>query len=86
MKFANDISALGPREFAGQAKLCGTALARGHARAGDPARISGYLGNGDPFDRAVTAFAEAYADQTVRDYQALVRAIKRGRIAAEIDV
>ncbi|MGA8711020.1 MAG: DUF2252 domain-containing protein [Thermoplasmata archaeon] len=86
MKFANDISALGPREFAGQAKLCGTALARGHARTGDPARISGYLGNGDPFDRAVTAFGEAYADQTVSDFAALVRAIKRGRLAAQVDV
>jgi uncharacterized protein (DUF2252 family) len=86
MKFANDISALGPREFAGQAKLCGTALARGHARTGDPAGISGYLGNGDQFDRAMTMFAESYADQTARDYRALLLAVKRGRVAATVDV
>jgi len=86
MKFSNDISALGPREFAGQGKLCGEALARAHARTGDPARISGYLGNGDSFDRAVTAFAEAYADQTERDHQALLKAINKGRVSAEVDV
>jgi uncharacterized protein (DUF2252 family) len=86
MRFSNDISALGLREFAGQAKLCGDALARAHARTGDPARISGYLGNGNSFDRAITAFAEAYADQTERDYQVLLKAIKKGRVSAEVDV
>jgi len=86
MKFSNDISALGLREFVGQAKLCGTALARAHARTGDPARIAGYLGSGNAFDRAVTEFAESYADQTARDYRELLRAIKRGRIASRVDV
>ena len=86
MKFSNDISALGPREFAGQAKLCGTALARAHARTGDPAKIAGYLGSRDAFDEAVMAFAEAYADQTARDYRALVKAVKSGRLSAEVDV
>ncbi len=86
MKLSNDISALGPGEFAGQAKLCGTALARAHARTGDPARISGYLGSGDAFDKAITSFAEAYADQTQRDYQALLKAVKKGRVSAVVDV
>ena len=86
MKFANDISALGPREFAGQAELCGTALARAHARTGDPAGIAGYLGNRDVFDEAVLAFSDAYADQTQRDYEAFQKAIKKGRIAARVDV
>jgi uncharacterized protein (DUF2252 family) len=86
MKFSYDISALGLREFVGQAKLCGTALSRAHARTGDPARISGYLGNKGLFDEAVTTFAEAYADQTRRDYEALLDAIKKGRVAAEVDV
>lgn len=86
MKFAYDISTLGPRQFIGQAELCGTALARGHARTGDPAQISGYLGNRVLFDEAVTAFAEVYADQTERDHRALVKAIKRGRVVARVDV
>ena len=86
MKFSYDISSLGPREFTGQAELCGTALARAHARTGDPAQISGYLGTGPAFDRAVTEFAEAYADQTERDYATLRQAIRRGRVAAAVDV
>ena len=80
MKFSYDISTLGPRELVGQAELCGTALARAHARTGDPARISGYLGKGDAFDEAVTRFAEAYADQTERDYEAMLEAIRKGRL------
>jgi hypothetical protein len=86
MKFSYDLSTLGPRQFLGQAKLCGTALARAHARTGDPAQISGYLGNRGVFDEAVTAFAESYADQTQRDYRALLIAIKKGRVAADVDV
>jgi uncharacterized protein (DUF2252 family) len=86
MTFSYDISTLGPREFIDQAKLCGTALARGHARTGDPAAISGYLGNRDVFDRAVTTFAEAYADQTQRDYHTLLKAIKKGRLPSRVDV
>ncbi|MGA8542342.1 MAG: DUF2252 domain-containing protein [Thermoplasmata archaeon] len=82
MKFSSDIGSLGPRAFLGQAELCGTALAHAHARTGDPASISGYLGDRDVFDRAVGKFAEAYADQTARDYRALLRAIKQGRLPA----
>ncbi|MGP8016840.1 MAG: DUF2252 domain-containing protein [Thermoplasmata archaeon] len=86
MNFSYDLATLGPREFVGQAELCGAVLARAHARTGDPARISGYLGNKGLFDEAVTTFAEAYADQTQRDYRALLDAIKKGRVAAEVDV
>jgi uncharacterized protein (DUF2252 family) len=86
MKFSSDISALGPKAFRGQAELCGNALARGHARSGDPAGISGYLGAGDAFDSAVADFAEAYADQNEKDYHALLNAVKRGRIPARTGV
>jgi uncharacterized protein (DUF2252 family) len=86
MKFSYDISTLGPREFVGQAELCGTALARAHARTGDPAQISGYLGSGAAFDRAVTAFAEAYADQTERDHATFRKAVRSGRIPAAVDL
>jgi hypothetical protein len=50
-------------------------LARAHARSGDGAAISGYLGTGDRFDGAVADFAEAYADQTEADYAAFVRTV-----------
>ena len=56
------------------------ALARAHARSGQSGVISGYLGKSDRCDRAVTAFAMDYADQNERDYEALQRAVREGRI------
>jgi len=67
-------------------ELCGWALARGHARSGEPATIAGYLGEDDEFDRAMGAFAEAYADQTERDFDAFSGAIKSGRLTAQTGV
>ena len=64
------------------ASLCGRTLARAHARAGDPAMVSGYVGNSSAFDEAITDFAVAYADQTERDWSSFLAAIKAGRIVA----
>jgi uncharacterized protein (DUF2252 family) len=61
-------------------KLCGWALALAHAKSGDAAMISGYLGKSDEFDQAMVQFAFAYADQTEQDYQALDAAAASGRI------
>ncbi|WP_327324555.1 DUF2252 domain-containing protein [Streptomyces sp. NBC_01210] len=63
--------------------LCGTTLARAHARSGDRIAIAAYLGNNDSFDRALAEFAELYADQNERDHQALTDAARSGRITAE---
>ena len=49
-----------------------------------PALIAGYLGKGDAFDEAVEKFAVAYADQTERDYAALLKAIRAGGIRARL--
>lgn len=54
------------------AAVCGETLARGHARAGDPAVIAGYIGTSTRFDFAVARFAQDYANQTDRDWEALV--------------
>ncbi len=67
------------------AELCGWTLARAHARSGDAATISGYLGKSDNFDQAIGAFALAYADQTERDHTALVEAVNAGRVKAIIE-
>jgi uncharacterized protein (DUF2252 family) len=67
------------------ARICGWTLARAHAKSGDAATISGYLGKGDIFDRAMGAFALAYADQTQEDHEALVKAIRSGRVRAIAD-
>jgi uncharacterized protein (DUF2252 family) len=63
-------------------RLCGGTLARAHARWGDRIAIASYLGKGDTFDRAVAAFAAAYADQNERDYETFLAAVRSGRLAA----
>ena len=68
------------RALADYGEWCGWALARAHAKSGDAATISGYLGNSSRFDDAVSNFAVAYADQNERDYQALLEAIRAGKI------
>jgi uncharacterized protein (DUF2252 family) len=66
--------------------LCGWTLAKAHARSGDAIAIGSYLGSGGVFDKAMAAFAEAYADQNERDHAALAQAVKSGRVAAETGV
>jgi hypothetical protein len=64
----------------------GWTLARAHARSGDRIAIAAYLGKSDTFDQAVTEFAEGYADQTERDYNALRDPVASGRVSAQTGV
>jgi len=82
MKYSINIAGLRPVGMQLYAETCAWALARAHARSGNPATIAGYLGPGDRFDQAVATFAVSYADQTVRDHAALVDAVRSGRVAA----
>lgn len=66
--------------------VCSFCLARAHARTGDCAWISGYLGKGTVFDEAVADFAIAYADQTEQDYQLLVEAVNNGQVVAQTGI
>jgi hypothetical protein len=75
MKASVSVEKLRPNELAEYASACGTALAQGHARSGDPTAIAAYLGSGDAFDKAIGEFAVAYAAQTERDYAAYVAAL-----------
>jgi uncharacterized protein (DUF2252 family) len=68
------------------AELCGRTLAHAHARSGDAAAISGYLGKSDEFDQAIGDFAMAYAEQNEKDHSALVKAVKAGKINATVEV
>ena len=63
--------------------VCAQALARAHARSGDRIAVASYLGSGTSFDRAIGKFADTYADQNQRDYEALQRAAASGRIKVE---
>jgi uncharacterized protein (DUF2252 family) len=82
-KFSVDIDAMVPSGMGMYGALCGWTLARAHARSGDAIAIAAYLGGSDVFDRAITEFADAYADQNERDHDAVVEAVKSGRIVAE---
>jgi uncharacterized protein (DUF2252 family) len=75
-----------PSDLVSYAAACGWALARAHARSGDAAVLAGYMGKRIVFDEAVADFAVAYADQNERDHEALVRAVRAGRIEAKTGV
>jgi uncharacterized protein (DUF2252 family) len=75
------IDALGPDELARYGEICGSTLARAHARTGDRAAIAAYLGGSDRFETALGTFAEAYADQNERDYESFAAAVTAGTMA-----
>jgi len=77
------IEAAVPAGAAAYGKACGWTLARAHARSGDRIAIASYLGKADVFDQAIAAFAETYADQNQRDYDAFKHAVESGRITAQ---
>jgi uncharacterized protein (DUF2252 family) len=81
-KGAVDVSLLLPDGLAAYGRMCGWTLARAHARSGDRIAISGYLGRGEVFDRAIAEFAERYADQNAADFAALEAAVADGRVRA----
>ena len=70
MKISVDIEKFHPRTLVDYGAICGWVLARAHAKGGDGVAIAGYLGKGDGLDRAIAAYAPAYADQVEADYEA----------------
>jgi uncharacterized protein (DUF2252 family) len=80
MKISPVVETMEPETLNVYGKLCGWTLARAHARSGDAAMISGYLGNSDEFDQAIVSFATAYADQTESDYELMREAARAGRL------
>lgn len=79
-KASIDLTRLDRDSLRTYAAVCGGVLARAHARVGDAATISGYLGDTDGFDRAVAAFASSYADVTVGDHARLVPTVTDGPV------
>jgi uncharacterized protein (DUF2252 family) len=77
MKIIPTTELIAPRlvEFA---TACGEALARAHARTGDPVAIDGYIGKSSTFAASICQFARLYAAQNERDHAQLVSAIASG--------
>jgi uncharacterized protein (DUF2252 family) len=86
MKGSADVENMDEDAFKTYIQLCSWCLARAHARTGDEAAIRAYIGKNDTFAEAIADFAGAYADQTERDYQTLVEAVKSGRIEAKTGI
>ncbi|MNJ42225.1 hypothetical protein D3C77_371830 [compost metagenome] len=82
MKMSAPIEGISAPRLKMYAEWCGSTLARAHAKSGDAALISGYLGKTDSFDQAIGSFAVTYAKQNAKDYAALITAEKSGRITA----
>jgi uncharacterized protein (DUF2252 family) len=82
-KGSADVDTMPSGVMAAYARICGATLARAHARSGDRIAIASYLGTSDTFDRAIADFASSYADQNERDYEALVEAVRTGRLDAQ---
>jgi uncharacterized protein (DUF2252 family) len=82
IKISFRVESFGSPEMNLCATWCGRALALSHARSGNSAVLSGYMGKSDAMERAMTAFAIDYADQNEKDHDALERAVKRGKVKA----
>jgi uncharacterized protein (DUF2252 family) len=83
MKGAITVEGMDGSALMDYARICGALLAKGHARTTGATVLSGYLGKGDVADRAFARFARAYADQTEADHEALLQAVRSGRVPAE---
>src|SRR5262245_3436542 len=78
MKGSAVVESMAPETLVFYAQTCGWTLSRAHARSGDAVAIAAYLGKSDAFDRAISDFAERYAEQNDRDYQEFAKAIESG--------
>jgi uncharacterized protein (DUF2252 family) len=85
MKVSAEIETFRPATLVGYATLCGWALARAHAKAGDAAMLAGYLGATDQFDNALAKYSEAYADQAERDFATFKGAVRSGRLSTDVE-
>jgi uncharacterized protein (DUF2252 family) len=83
MKASAEVETFLPGTLVAYATVCGWALARAHAKAGDAAMIAGYLGSTGRFDAALVQYSKAYADQAERDYAAFQAAVRSGRLSTE---
>jgi uncharacterized protein (DUF2252 family) len=83
MKVSAELETFDAKALVAYATMCGWALARAHAKAGEAAMIAGYLGSSNQFDEALVIYSESYAHQAERDYELFQAAIHSGRLQTE---
>ncbi len=76
MKVSVDLAALGAAQFIDYVAHCGAALARAHARSGEPSAIGGYLGRSPVFEETMVRFARTYAKRNAADYKEFRKAMR----------
>jgi uncharacterized protein (DUF2252 family) len=81
-KISPDVTLMNSGNLVNYAGACGWALARAHKRSGDAALLTGYMGSSDAFEDAIMGFAHAYARQNEADHDALIAAVRSGRLKA----
>ena len=79
-KIKPQLETMTPRNFRRYAATCSEVLARAHARTADAVVLSAYLGKSAAFDEAIGTFSAAYARQTEKDHEALLKALRSGRL------
>ncbi|PJJ63884.1 DUF2252 domain-containing protein [Compostimonas suwonensis] len=84
MKGSIDATELRFSGFLTYADACATLLARAHAQSHDAPMIAGYLGSSSSFDRAITEWSIAYAEQSLADYHRLRDAVATGEVEAQL--
>ncbi|HEY1295683.1 MAG TPA: DUF2252 domain-containing protein [Chloroflexota bacterium] len=80
LKGSVPVESVAPAGLMLYARVCGSTLARAHARSGDSVQMAAYIGSGPSLDAALVEFAEAYADQCESDYKEFAAACKSGRL------
>lgn len=73
------------KDMISYAQRCAWALAKAHARSGDPAIIAGYIGKSDAFSTALTEFGFAYAKQCNQDYNTFISAYQNEYFSKPLD-
>lgn len=86
MKGSVDLDTLTVGQFENYGRICARLLARAHSQSPGWAAVPGYLGRSDTFDVAVASWCRDYADQAERDFEALEKAVKDGRLPCETGI
>ncbi|MFL9483097.1 DUF2252 domain-containing protein [Chitinophagaceae bacterium LWZ2-11] len=83
-KIAPDVDHFDKEILSAYARLCGRMLARAHTKTGTGHLLASYMGKSAALDESISKFALTYANQTEKDYEAFMKAIKEGKLKVQI--
>jgi hypothetical protein len=83
MKGSFDVATATPRRLELYARLCGSTLARAHAKSGDAVAVAAYIGGGGRFTESIVGWARAYVALNAADHAVFVAAVEAGELGAD---